>query len=120
MVLSGEYLPASHGAPDHPGNSLGLPSGGAVLQRVTLVASQPDSTVVMLRADYAAPQVLAPRPTYEALVSRPGTTAYPATSVEDPAIGAQARPGRSGSIASAYSGRGAPSAQKGGFIDVHA
>ena len=30
-------------------------STGAVLQRVTIVASQPDSTVLYLRADYATP-----------------------------------------------------------------
>ncbi len=55
-ALVGEYLPATRGTSlQAAGPGLALPSGGAVLQRITVLATQPDDTVVMLRADYATP-----------------------------------------------------------------
>ena len=86
MILAGEYLPANHGASANPGRtSVALPSGGAVLQRVTVLTSQPNDTLVLLRADYSAPA----GSTYENLASnsngpdtqspRGGSVALPST-----------------------------------------
>ncbi len=63
---------------------MALPSGGAVLQRVTVVTSRPDETLVLLRADYASPgttyEGIASSSTgTEAQTSQRGNTALPAT-----------------------------------------
>ena len=131
LVLAGEYLPAGRVAADSSGSSLALPSGGAVLQRVTVVATQPDSTVVLLRADYAAPLAAAPGNTYESLASRAGAAGQYPGAADEAVSDAEATSGRPASPASAYAstaslysrlqpGRQPLGAVKGGVIDVHA
>lgn len=54
LLLAGEQLRAS-GKPGSPiGEALSALTNGATLQRVTLLAEQPDATVVLVRADYSA------------------------------------------------------------------
>ncbi|MFI4889405.1 MAG: hypothetical protein ACHQIL_02625 [Steroidobacterales bacterium] len=55
LILAGEYLPANRGAANSGRTSVALPTGGAVLQRVTVLTSRPDETLVLLRADYSSP-----------------------------------------------------------------
>jgi hypothetical protein len=131
LVLAGEYLPATRVAPEPPGSSLVLPSGGAVLQRVTVFATQPDSTVVLLRADYSAPLATLSAGTYESLTSRSAAGTQNAVTRDDSAIDAETAsdrpaspPAAHPSTASLYArtpaGRVPQAAVKGGFIDVHA
>ena len=130
--LVGEYLPAVRGdAGKSAADGLTLPSGGAVLQRVTVLATQPDDTIVMLRADYAAPATtVAAGVTYEGLSSRsPRST--PALPPQDSASAERDTAGgnRFGALASAWlapatlyartqGGSGTRDAAKGGVIDV--
>jgi len=53
LILAGERA-GGRGAPSLLSDAMDLVASGANLKRVTLVASQPDSTVVLLRADYAS------------------------------------------------------------------
>jgi hypothetical protein len=129
LVLAGEYLPAGGVAADAAGTGLALPSGGAILQRVTLVATQPDSTVVLLRADYAAPPAAAQGNTYEALATRTGAATRAVPAPDDAAIDADLPTDHRASRAAGYpttaalytqGGRAPQGAVKGGVIDVHA
>jgi hypothetical protein len=135
LHLTGEYLPANRGPPDPARDSLALPSGGAVLQRVTMVASRPGETLVLLRADYASPPA---GRTYEGLASNAsatdsqesarGSRALPSPAQEQNPEEQGARAGF-GAVASAYlaptaqyartQGSGlAASTAKGAVIDV--
>jgi hypothetical protein len=68
LVLAGEYLPADRRAQDpSSGNPLALPSGGAILKRLTVVRSGPDDSLTVLHADYSAPHTSAR--TYESLAT---------------------------------------------------
>ncbi|HMD73174.1 MAG TPA: hypothetical protein VKG05_04875 [Steroidobacteraceae bacterium] len=51
-VLAGEQLAAS-GKPTPIGEALSALTNGATLKRVTLLAEQPDATVVLVHADYS-------------------------------------------------------------------
>ncbi len=54
LLLGGEQFRAS-GKPGTPiGEALSALTSGATLQRVTLLAEQPDATVVLVHADYSA------------------------------------------------------------------
>jgi len=54
LLLAGEQN-GSGGRPSSPiGEALSLITSGATLKRVTLVTEQPNSTVVLVRADYSA------------------------------------------------------------------
>jgi hypothetical protein len=53
LILAGERAGA-RSSPSLLSDAMDLVASGANLKRVTLVASQPDSTVVLLRADYAS------------------------------------------------------------------
>ena len=52
LQLAGERYPAS-GKPTPIGEALSALTSGATLKRVTLLAEQPDATVVLVHADYA-------------------------------------------------------------------
>jgi hypothetical protein len=73
LLLAGEQI-GSSGRPSSPiGEALSLITSGATLKRVTLVTEQPDSTVVLVRADYSAaheqlPSAFSPAP--QKLISR--------------------------------------------------
>jgi hypothetical protein len=53
LILAGERA-NGRGSPSLLSDAMDLVASGANLKRLTLVASQPDSTVVLLRADYAS------------------------------------------------------------------
>ena len=54
LLLAGEQFAAS-GKPGSPiGEALSALTSGATLKRVTLLAEQPDATVVLVHADYSA------------------------------------------------------------------
>jgi hypothetical protein len=123
QVLAGEYLPASRIAanPD-TGGGITLPSGGAVLQRVTVVTSRPDDTVVLLRADYSPPPV-ASSGTYEKLSAnaRFSGDVYPNEAGTDQAdTSSSTRFPAAAQYAKAQHGSAPRTSSKGGVIDVYA
>jgi hypothetical protein len=113
LVLAGEYLPTNRESQQlvATAGNLRLPSGGAVLQRVTMVASRPDNTVVLLRADYSSP-ILAPG-TYDSLAGGAKDSGARESSARS---AAQPAP-----LLQYAQERGEPGARaRGGIIDVYA
>jgi hypothetical protein len=123
QVLAGEYLPASRGAPDPGiGADIALPSGGAVLQRVTVLTARPDDTVVLLRADYSPPPV-ASSGTYEKLSANArfaGDTAPNEAGTDQPDTAVATRLPAAAQYAKAQHGSATRTSSKGGVIDVYA
>ena len=62
LILASERAPASVMPAGGLSQLVASPGGDSVLRRVTIVAAHPDSTMVYLRADYAAGSGSSPAP----------------------------------------------------------
>lgn len=123
QVVAGEYLPSSRSAPDpNAGGGITLPSGGAVLQRVTIVTSRLDDTVVLRRADYSPPAIAASG-TYENLSANAqfaADTAPNDAGTYQPSAATSTRLPSAAQYAKSQHDSAARGSSKGGVIGVYA
>ena len=99
-----------------------VPSGGAALQRVTVVTFRPDDTVVLLRADYSPPAIVASG-AYEnrsANARFAGYTAPDDAGTYQPSAATSTRFRSAAQYAKGEHGSAARGSSKGGVIDVYA